>query len=255
MATPVIEVEGVTKRFGGLVAVDGVDFHVGEGEIVSLIGPNGAGKTTMFNMVTGLEPVSEGTIRILGRDTAGRRASEIASWKVSRTFQNIRLFSDLPALDNVKIGAHHWTSAGLWDALLRTARFRREEREIEAASLEALAFVGLESAAPEAAGGLPYGQQRRLEIARALAARPEILLLDEPAAGLNPSETEELADLIVKIRGQGITVFLIEHDMKFVMGLSDRVLVFDHGARIAGGTPDEVRKDHAVIEAYLGVDE
>jgi branched-chain amino acid transport system ATP-binding protein len=249
---PILQLEHVTKRFGGLTAVDNVSFKVARGEVFALIGPNGAGKTTLFNCVTGLFPPSDGRVIFEDHDVAGRRPHDVADLGIARTFQNIRLFEYMSALDNVRVGQHVRMRAKLWDAMLKTPRERREERQVTERARELLRFVGIESQADNYARNLPYGQQRRLEIARALATRPRLLLLDEPAAGFTPQEKVELMRLVEKILEQGITVFLIEHDMKVVMGISDRITVLNYGTRIAEGTPTEVRANPQVIEAYLG---
>jgi branched-chain amino acid transport system ATP-binding protein len=250
-APTVLEARGVTKRFGGLVAVKDVDLQVSEGEVLGLIGPNGAGKTTFFNCLTGMETPTAGAVVFQGRPLP-RRPDLITHAGVARTFQNIRLFRNMTALENVVVGRHTRTKAGVLAAVGRGPRYRREERESEDRARELLSFVGLSKVANELAKNLPYGDQRRLEIARALATDPKLLLLDEPTAGMNARETAEAVALVKAIQGRGISVVLIEHDMRFVFGLCDRVAVLVQGEKLVEGTPKQVQSDERVVAAYLG---
>ena len=248
-----LETNNVTKRFGGLTAVDHMNFVIETGQMVSIIGPNGAGKTTFFNTLTGIYKPEEGSIEFDGKSLVGKRSDQIASLGITRTFQNIRLFNSMTVTENILVGMHFTLRQTPVSALLRSSSFHGEEKEAFQRAQQLMKFVGLQGLGDELASNLPYGGQRRVEIARALSSKPRLLLLDEPTAGMNPHETREAIALFRRIRDElGITILLIEHDMRVVMEISERITVMDYGKKIAEGSPEEIRADSRVIEAYLG---
>lgn len=256
MSDVLLEARKITMQFGGLKAVDSLEFQIKKGQLVGLIGPNGAGKTTAFNMLTGVYAPTFGEVFLEGKSLKGLKPYQISQRGVTRTFQNIRLFKDLSVLENVLIAGHQHLHYGLFDTLLQTPRFNKAEKQLKEKAMDLLHIFNLEHKAYEGSSSLPYGEQRKLEIVRALATDPKIILLDEPAAGMNHSETHQLMETIAQIREQfKLTVLLIEHDMKLVMGICENIIVLDHGVKIEEGNPQKIQNSQKVIEAYLGVEE